>query len=363
MGGQVSNRGQRSGPLPIWGRVIEPVYRLGIGYRNARFERGIGVERVEVPVISVGNLSVGGTGKTPMVMHVLGVLLRAGLAPCVAMRGYVAKGHGDKAPDETDAYRRAFPGDAVQIVARPDRIVGVRELLQRGGARVDCVVLDDGFQHRQIARNLDVVLVDATPGRSVFGDRLLPAGWLREPAKSLRRASCVVLTHAELASADHLRELEEQIGRVHGRPPIGVTRHLWIGLKRSTGSADGADAMLPLESLQGQRVLGCCAIGHPEAFFRSLRLVAGHDDLVKKISLADHDPYAPATLERIRREAETHRAEWIVVTDKDWSKLRAVPGDHWPCPVVRPDLALVFDSGRAELESAVLGAVSGAQGV
>lgn len=359
-GVRVGDQKQRAGPLPLIGRVIEPVYRAGIGYRNRRFDRGVGVERAGVPVISVGNLSVGGTGKTPMVMHVLGVLLRSGRRPCVAMRGYVASGHGDQTPDETDAYRRAFPAEALPIVARADRIVGVRELLRRDGARVDCVVLDDGFQHRQIARDLDVVLVDATPGRSVFSDRLLPAGWLREPVGSLKRASCVMLTHAELASDEHLRDLKAQIERVHGRGPIAVTRHLWIALKRSTASAGGDDAMLPLEMLQGQRVLGCCAIGHPEAFFRSLRMVVGSEELVKAVALADHDPYAQETLDRVRREAEKHRAEWIVVTDKDWSKLRGVSGDRWPCPVVRPDLALVFDSGREELERAVLGAVGGA---
>lgn len=352
----------REGPLPVVGRALEPIYRAVIGIRNRRFDRGVGVERVGVPVISVGNLSVGGTGKTPMVMHVLGALLRAGCSPCVAMRGYTARGHGQHTPDETDAYRRAFP--AVPIVARPDRIVGVRALLGSAGCTVDCVVLDDGFQHRQIGRELDIVLVDATPRRSIFADRLLPGGWLREPVGSLRRASSVVLTHAELADESHIRELSTRIEGVHGRPPIGVTRHLWTAFKQASaggvmlgrgdqGGGGAQDVMLPLDIVQGRRVLGCCAIGHPEAFFRSLRMIVGKAELVHEIALADHDPYVPTTIERIARAAEKHRAEWIVVSDKDWSKLRGLNADRWPCPVVRPDLALVFDSGREELDRAV----------
>ncbi len=155
------------------------------------------------------NLSVGGTGKTPMVMHVLRVLLERGYRPCVAMRGYSKSKDG--AADETDAYRRAFP--EVPIMAQPDRIAGLRSLLERTPAekQFDRVVLDDGFQHRQIARDLDVVLIDATPGRSVFADRLLPAGWLRERVGSLARASAVVLTHAELASREHIDALRGAI--------------------------------------------------------------------------------------------------------------------------------------------------------
>ncbi len=351
---RVAEGAPRPGPVPLLGRVVEPLYRAVIAARNRRFDRGIGVHRVGVPVISIGNLSVGGTGKTPMVMHVLGVLLRAGLSPCVAMRGYTARGHGDAAPDETDAYRRAFPH--VPIVARPDRIVGVRALLADAAIGVDRVVLDDGFQHRQIARDLDIVLVDATPGRSVFEDRLLPRGWLREPPSALRRAAAVVLTHAELASEDHLRSLRADIRRLHGRSPVGQTRHMWTALKHADGSATGDDRLLPLETLEGRRVVGCCAIGHPDAFVRSLGLVVGDPGRVTTMTLRDHDPFERATVDRLAREAEKHRAEWIVVTDKDWSKLRRYPSDCWPCPVVRPDLSLVFDDGREAVDELVLSA-------
>ena len=355
----------RRAPLPVLGRLLEPFYGAAIARRNRAFDAGRGVQtfldengRV-FPVISIGNLSVGGTGKTPMVMHVLHLLLEHGRRPCVAMRGY-SKSRSD-APDETDAYRRAFPD--VSIVAQPDRASGLRELLARAAAdhRPDCIVLDDGFQHRQIARAFDVVLIDATPGRSVFDDRLLPAGWLREPVDSLRRCSAIVLSHAELATMDRVQLLSGAVRRT-SIAPIAVTRHVWTGLKHRIGADD---RMLPLDTLIGRRITGCCAIGHPGAFFRSLAAVSGSAEPALRhasLTLSDHDPFRPATVARLVAAAKQHNAQFIVVTDKDWSKLRTLPDSVWPCPIVRPELAIVFDSGREEFDRMVLAAVKGMGG-
>jgi tetraacyldisaccharide 4'-kinase len=328
------------------------VYRAVVARRNAAFDRGRGVTKFAVPVISIGNLSVGGTGKTPLVMHTLRVLLQAGMRPCVAMRGYGKR--GDETPDEVDAYQREFPG--LCVVARPDRAAGLRAVLGAQNATrsvavpgpPNCVVLDDGFQHRQIARDFDVVLIDATPGRSVFEDRCLPAGWLREPVESLGRASMVMLTHAELATEEGLDALKGEVAKRTGAP-IAVTRHVWTGLRQRI---DGQDRLLPLDVLLGKTVVGCCAIGHPEAFERALRLVVGGprgaEGRVSMVALRDHDPFLPVTIRRLQEEARRAVASHIVLTDKDWSKLRHVPEAQWPCPVVRPELAVVFDSGREQ---------------
>lgn len=314
-------------------------------------------------MISIGNLSVGGTGKTPMVMHTLSVLRQAGLNPCVAMRGYT-RGKGGRsthvvAPDEADSYRRAFAN--LPLVAQPDRAAGLRALLNLDAHAFDCVVLDDGFQHRQIARGLDMVLVDATPERTPFADHCLPRGWLREPVTSLKRSSAIVLTHAELASGPSVRELQMQIkhaGGGGGGAVVAVTRHVWVGLKSGAG-ADGSEQMLPLDVLLGKRVLGCCAIGHPDAFAASLRSTAGGMGEVEMMVLPDHDPYAPATVKRLAERARNMRAEAIVVTDKDWSKLRMVPAAAFGCQILRPELALVFDSGQEVLDSMILAAARG----
>ncbi len=183
--------------------------------RNRRFDAGHGVVTLDRPVISVGNLSTGGTGKTPMTMRVVQWLREAGHAPAIAMRGYRA---GPEGSDEALLYQEAFAG--MPIVAQANRIDGLLQLFaQEEGdgeagsaparARTDVVVLDDGFQHRQIARQFDLVLIDAT--RDPFADALLPAGWLREPAASLRRAHAVVLTHAESADARWLEAIRERV--------------------------------------------------------------------------------------------------------------------------------------------------------
>lgn len=363
---------RRRAPLPVFGRLLEPFYRVVIGRVNRRFDAGVGVTRVRdrkgsrIAVISIGNLSVGGTGKTPMVVHVVRTLREAGRRPCIAMRGYRRGGEAEGEADETDAYRREFPG--VAIVAQPDRLSGINTLFAGGGGRggdgireerPDCVVLDDGFQHRQIARDLDVVLVDAT--RSPFADRLLPAGWLREPVESLGRASAVVITHAESARPDDLKQLLQRISASHGKPPIAVTRHVWTHL---VVTDSGGERGLGLDWLIGKRVLGCCAIGNPGAFARSLRMTvegSGRGEVSEMITLPDHDPYTPGTVARLVQSARRQGAEAIVVTDKDWSKLRRVspPGGKWPCPLVRASLALVFDSGREEFDRLVVRAAGG----
>lgn len=354
----------RRAPVPgLPGRLCASIYALAITQRNARFDRGIGVTRLPVPVLSVGNLSVGGTGKTPMVMHLLGLLRRAGLNPCVAMRGYSRKPSRDKhsaTPDETDAYARAFPG--LPIVAQPDRIAGIRALLENSdpASRPDSVVLDDGFQHRRIARDLDLVLVDAS--RPPTSDRLLPAGFLREPLASLKRASGVIITHAELAAPDALRELSTAIARAHGRLPLAIARHVWTGLKSSSPAPPDASnpaTRVGLDWLLDKRVLAVCAIGNPHGFFQCLEQTLGPgagEQIVGRIALPDHDPFNDPTIDTIRRRLTESQATALLVTDKDWSKLRRIPPDDWPCPVVRPELSMVFDAGREGVEAAALSA-------
>lgn len=346
----------RDGPLPLWvGRLVEPLYAAVINRRNRRFDAGAGVVRLDVPVISVGNLSVGGTGKTPMVAHICAMLLREGRSPCIAMRGYAKNRAGtSQESDEVQEYRRMFPD--LPIVAQPDRAAGLRALLnavEPTRTPIDCVVLDDGFQHRRIARDLDIVLVDASKPPQV--DRLLPAGWLREPVRSLGRASLVVITHAEQVDGATLRDLDSAIAREHGGPALCVTRHAWTGLR--AGDRDDQPPR-PLDDLLDKRVLGCCAIGNPGAFLRSLKLTASPGMVVGELRLPDHDPFGPQTVRRLISLARTTRAEAIVVTDKDWTKLRRVPAADWPCPVLRPVLQISFDRGGSELRDRVLASIT-----
>ncbi len=319
--------------------------------RNRRYDAGVGVADVGRPVISVGNLSVGGTGKTPLVTWIVRRLLAEGRRPCIAMRGYRAKGG---IADEAAIYRRRFLD--VPIVAQPDRRQGLEELFATvEGRRVDCVVLDDGFQHRRIARSLDIVLVDAT--RSAFEDALLPAGWLREPVESLARADAIVVTHAEHEGA-RVDELRDRLASMAPGKPIGVTRHVWGGLDVQR---HGEDETQDLEWLVGQRVFAVCAIGNPDAFLAEAARVLG-DGLVGSATLRDHDPYAEGTVQRLIRRARGLNADVILTTEKDWVKLARVPTREWACAVARPRLELAFDGGEDELGSLVTAAAVGDSG-
>ncbi len=348
-----TSRPTKRPPLPsILGKAIEPFYRLEINRRNRSFDRGRGITRLRHPVISVGNLSVGGTGKTPMVARILTWLREAGHDPCIAMRGY--KGTNGES-DEALAYARSF--EDLPIVAQPNRLAGLKDLSQTPrGKRVDCIVLDDGFQHRRIARDLDIVLIDAT--HNPFADALLPAGWLREPVQSLSRAHAAVVTHAEQMTSPMTRELWFPLTLRLGKgKPVALTRHAWDSLHIL---ANGSEGQQPIEWLQGRNVMAVCAIGNPDAFIDELaRRTDKPEPELTQMILRDHDPYQGKTVRRILELAESSAIDAIVTTDKDWSKLQHVPADRWPCPVVRPQLELRFDRGESDLKQAVLAAARG----
>jgi tetraacyldisaccharide 4'-kinase len=342
--------------------ALARIYGWGVARRNKRFDRGVGVTEFDRPVISVGNLSVGGTGKTPLVASLIAMLREGGHWPCVAMRGYGQR-DGERA-DEAREYRARFPD--LPMVVRPDRTSGLLELFHaEAGERVDCVVLDDGFQHRCIARQLDIVLLDAT--RSPFEDALLPAGWLREPVSSLQRARAGVITHAEHVSGASLQELVERTRSAMAPGAlVCVTEHAWDGLVQSEPGPT-----LPVSWLRGKRVFVCCAIGNPDAFLAQVdasvrgRASAGtaladaspladFTVLAGSMVLRDHDPYEPATIRKLLDQARAARAEAIVVTEKDWVKLTRVKPEAWPCPVVRPRLAIRCREGEAALREMVM---------
>jgi tetraacyldisaccharide-1-P 4'-kinase len=195
-------------------------YEVGVRWRNARFDRGNDVARFDAaPVISVGNLSAGGTGKSPFVAWVTDALANTGVQPVIALRGYGAARPEDS--DEAREYALTAPGAHVVVGARRlealTRAFAAQSALSV--ARPAVVVLDDGFQHRMLARDLDIVLVDAT--RPALDGDLLPNGWLREPARGLARADLVVLTKAhDPAQRAHAAALVERC-RWHAR---GATR-------------------------------------------------------------------------------------------------------------------------------------------
>lgn len=335
------------GPL---GRLAARAYGRVVARRNARFDAGVGVHRLPVGIISVGNLSVGGTGKTPTVERICRWLCDQDHRPAIAMRGYRAAGG---LSDEAEAYRASL--DGVPVVAQPDRLGGLHELFARDSGRdVDTVVLDDGFQHRRIARDLDIVLLDLSRGS--LDDRLLPAGWLREPVASLARAHAVVLTHAELTTPEQIAAVRQRVRRHAPDALLAAARHGWVALDVFE---DGRERTEPPSWIAGRFPLAVCAIGNPGAFLGALRAAVGEVEPREGRSLAaavlrDHHPYRERTIRQILAFATRQRPDVIVTTAKDWSKLRSVHPERWPCPVVRPRLEIAFDFGEEALRRRVL---------
>ncbi len=334
-----------SGPLP---GVLAPLtvpasmlYRLAVNARNARFDRGASVVTLDRPVISVGNLTTGGVGKTPMVMWIVELLRSHDYRPVIGMRGYGAR-YGERSDEEAEYLDRL--GD-VPVVAEPDRAAALSTFLA-DHREVDCVVLDDGFQHRRIARQLDLVLIDAS--RRTFSDRLLPAGHMREPIANLQRADAVVVTRAE--SVDH--SLSAQIDQNLGQPPVAWSRHLWSHLDLWTA---GGSAGVETGWLAGKRVLTMLGVGHPGSIVRQVQGAGA--EVAVDVPVSDHQHYDSAQLSAARSRCD--RLDAMVTTAKDWVKIRRVIDlERWPVPVVVPRLVIEVFDGQDRLRDLVLAAVT-----
>ena len=209
--------------------VAEPVYRGAVAARNHAYDhRWLAVHRAGLPVISVGNLTTGGTGKSPFVMWLARQFRDSGQRVCVLSRGYMATTNGVN--DESMELASRLP-EIAQVLNR-DRVAGAKKALQEKQAQV--LLLDDGFQHRRLHRDLDIVLIDAA---QPFGfDRLLPRGLLREPKRSLARADFVLITRADAITPDSLRLLQAEIRRHFESETIGVSRMVPNHLLQSDGT-------------------------------------------------------------------------------------------------------------------------------
>lgn len=347
----------RPGPVPgPLGSAVAWAYGRAVASRNRRFNARRGVTTLDIPVISVGNLSVGGTGKTPLVEHLARLIAAAGLLPCIALRGYRAK---DGLSDEAEQYRTALAdlgihddesSRGIPVVVNPDRIAGLRQLAherrQADLRPVDCVILDDGFQHRRLDRRLDIVLADAT--RDPFDDHLLPRGWLREPCASLARAHALVITRADLVPPERIDAIRDRALAVAPRLLVAASSHAWASLRVVDGPSERTE---PVEWLLGKRLFACCAIGNPDAFLAQVARAASTQP-ADALVLRDHDPFDPPTIDRLIARAAS--ADAIIVTEKDWTKLRSLPPARWPCPVVRPALAVRWLQNGDAIERRVL---------
>ncbi|MFK7758691.1 MAG: tetraacyldisaccharide 4'-kinase [Phycisphaerales bacterium] len=350
--------------LPVFlASALSKLYSVGINHKNSQYDRGIGVRSIDRPVISIGNLSAGGTGKTPLVQHIVRHLSERGHYPVVAMRGYKAK-HGAMS-DEQREHAQALPG--VPIVAQPDRFAGLEELFgSDAGKQVDCVVLDDGFQHRKLARDLDVVVIDVS--RAPEFDALLPLGFLREERASLARADCVVLTHAELIDQDELGELRSDIETwIQRGVLIAVTEHHWESVHKYEVTEEGLvqhPEALSVEVLSELPVSTLTGIGNPDGFVNMAKKIGA--EIVHRCDRPDHEQFATKLIQDFCSASERNGARAILMTRKDWArfdspKIRTILEREMRDRGLRllvPSLGLCFRSGRSDLDALCLKCIS-----
>lgn len=332
-------RGERRNPLALLARsglrLASWPYGLAAWARNRLFDRGWKtVHRAPVPVVSVGNLTLGGTGKTPCVEWVARFYRDLGVRVAILSRGYGGEAGRN---DEAMVLEENLPD--VPHLQGADRVglaaTAAEEL------EAELLVLDDGFQHRRLHRDLDVVLIDAT--RPPTRDHLFPRGTLREGTGSLRRAGAVVLTRCDAVPPAELDAIRAWLARLVPGKLVAATEH------RPTDLIGGGEPE-PTGLLNGRTVSAFCGIGNPAAFRRTLEGLGAA--VVNFRTFPDHHAYTRADVDDLTHWAGSLPLDaWVVTTQKDWVKLRIASLADRPLRAVR--VGLVFRDGRDEFEAAL----------
>jgi len=304
----VSSRDGGVGPalLRVCLSALSVPYAAGVHVRNWLFDQEWKrVHRAAVPVVSIGNLTLGGTGKTPAVEFVARFYRQLGERVGILSRGYGAwQGRNDEALE----LEANLPG--VPHLQGADRVALARTAVEK--CNCELLILDDGFQHRRLQRDLDIVLIDAT---NPWGfHRLFPRGLLREPKSNLRRASLVLLTRCDQVGNDLLEELREEVDRIAPDRPIVESIHAPLRLVNE-------DREAPLALLGGKPVAAFSGIGNPTAFRRTLE---GLDAILTAVAtFPDHHPYPSADVEWLKAWARRLPSNAVIVTtQKDLVKIR-----------------------------------------
>jgi tetraacyldisaccharide 4'-kinase len=305
-----------AGMLRAAAAVAEPFYSGIMRARNRLYDRGIfGARALGRPAVSVGNITTGGTGKTPVVQWICRQLMAEGKKPAILMRGY-RKNSGNISDEEA-----IFHGEQIPVVADADRSRGAAIALERFPG-TDLFILDDALQHRSAARDFELTIIHAA---EPFGyRRVFPRGLLREPMAGLRRADAFVITHADEADpAAVIRTL----ARFNPSAPVFKCNHV-------------------IEAeLTSKRFFAFCGIGSPASFFWRLGTLGGTS--AGEMAFDDHHDYTTADIEQINAEAQLASADLLVTTAKDWVKLEKF-ADQFAMPVMRAELTVQFHPGDGE---------------
>jgi tetraacyldisaccharide 4'-kinase len=327
--------------------ILASLYGLTCRLRILLYEKGmLPRKKVDCLVVSIGNLTVGGTGKTPFTIFLAKKWQERGYAVGIVSRGYrgtykgplrlVTDGQEILEKPETagdEPYLMAQRLKGIPILVSSDRYKACRWLLERFD--LDVILLDDGFQHIRLHRDLNILLVDAT---NPFGNgALLPRGALREPLSEVRRADVVIFTRSE--DADDASEWISEIERF-GRPCIRTTFQPTRLIHVVNGTS------LPPSTLVKEPVLGFCGIGNPDSFAMLLKRLGG--DLREQVIFRDHHSYQRSDLEKIRKEAAQLGVKWVITTEKDAVKIKALLPKDFEVWALRVDIIFWEDPDKWE---------------
>lgn len=312
-------------PLRWTGPVLAAAYGMGVALHRAVSSP----QPAPLPAICIGNLTTGGTGKTPASAYFARGLAQRGRKPAILMRGYKDQGRDEATELNAALADLALPSP---VIVNSDRLAGAR-LAQEKGCGV--VVLDDGFQHWRLQRDLDIVLIDATDPFS--GKRLLPYGKLREHPRGLARAGVVVVTRSDCIAEGELKSLAQEISGYAPKAVLATACHRPTGLRALGKSAAPA-------ALTGMKIIAACGIGNPEAFRQTLMQQGAA--LLDFTAFPDHHGYTQRDCDGLLAKARSLGAAGIVVTEKDSAKLAALmlPAD---LPVIALGVKFQMTDGEA----------------
>ena len=337
------------------------VYKGLVNLRLLGYDLGFsGKERLKCFVISLGNITVGGTGKTPTAQRLAKEIRDMGYRVVILNRGYRAKFYGEvgivsdgktlkmdaaEAGDEAYMLAKHLPNVPVLIGAR--RAVTGQYAIENFGAEV--VILDDGFQHWQIIRDFDILLIDAV---SVFGNgHLLPRGTLRESISHISRADVCLMTKVDQAREGSCELIRETVQKYNATAQIVESIHeprCLIPL--ADWSVDLAGEGVNVETLRGRKVMAVSAIGNPASFERTLSDLGA--EIISSLRYPDHHDYTVAEMEDILRRAESFAAEMIVVTEKDAVKIPdEVARQAWSIPIYVICVEVKFKAGAEDFHN------------
>lgn len=325
-------------------RAAAGIYSVIIWVRNFAYDKKrLKIHSSNVPVISVGNITVGGTGKTPLVIWICELLAKKNIKHAILTRGYKAK--KGKLSDEPAILAKNC--SQAKVIVNPDRVKGSQKAVDQFG--VKAIVLDDGFQHRRLARDVDIVTIDAM---CPFGyNAVLPAGLLRETAKNLKRADAAVITRCDQSNEEQMEELEKKLHTLNPNMIIAKAIHSPICAKFMGGKE------IDIEGLKDKNVFAFCGIGNPDAFLNTIREIGCN--LVGSEIYNDHHNYTEDDITDIYERGKYLEADLVLSTQKDWTKSTLLASTKPDMHFAYLKIELKFVDGEEKITELIENALAG----